>query len=106
MDKEGISIDRLAPGTTITIKTTHSEYTIKLGNTPREVLFSGGSGIVRYPTPVQGYFLGTGDGWIHKDIAIKLIVDDKTITTSPVKDVEVVAPDGSWQYYMHWSDNE
>lgn len=113
--RDGLQVDKLEEGTKLTVETMNSVYEIKILETdqPLSVEISGGSlrdGNVRYEESVPVYFVGSTFGgsmlkmnWIGKGMCMEFADNDRVLTTSPVQNVEIEAPDGSWGYSMDWT---
>lgn len=107
----GINILRLVPNTKLTVKTAHSVYEIVvLGK--KEITIFGGSlpgGGIRFPVPKVATFIGSTWGsallkfnWIGYKMRMEIVVDEVSVLTSPVQNVEIQSSDGEWSYSMDW----
>lgn len=104
--KGGVKVSGLEIGTRLLVETHNSIYEIKYIGNNREVEVSGG---MFGNEVVTGHFIGSTWGtallkmdWIGEGMRMEMALDGRLIDTSPVKAVEIHAPDGSWSYSMDW----
>ncbi len=114
--KEGIQVNKLETGTKLFVETRNSVYELVILDEDRKVSVTGGNlvdGGVRYEEPVELFLTGSTWGssmlkldWLGKDMCMELCYEDRVLTTSPVKNVEIEASDGSWSYSLGWNNED
>ena len=107
----GINISLLESGTKLTIETKNSVYKIEIID-KAEITIMGGmdkNGDIRFPQPEEVFFNGSTFGgsmikpnWIGQGMNMEIQFEHMVFVSSPVKEIEIEAPDGSWQYAMNW----
>lgn len=110
MDETGLNVSLLEPGTKLTIETKHSVYQLLVVE-GKEITVMGGmkrDGEIRFPQPIKAIFVGSrGDDmrvdWIGNGMRMELVYEDRYFISSPIKNVEIEAPDGRWSYSMDWN---
>ena len=91
---EGLAIESLEPGTTLTVQTLNSQYRLTVMDGDRgEVLVEGGRHVPE-PTPavLQGSSAGGNllkAGWIGVDLHLEFRIGPRRITTSRVRSVKI-----------------
>ena len=106
-----MDITLLKPGTKLTIETKNSVYQITI-ITGSDINIMGGmnkNGEIRYPRPVAATFIGSDSETqtipehIERNMKLEIAVGNTRFSTSPVLNIEIEAPDGSWYYSMDWN---
>lgn len=120
-NRDGIQIDKLEERTKLSVETRNSVYEmVILDNESTDmqisVELSGGTlrdGETRYEDSVRAFFVGSTFGgsllqldWIGKDMCMEFFYDGRVLVTSPVENVEIEAPDGSWNYSLDWNNED
>jgi hypothetical protein len=105
----GIKLTGLEVGTKLYAETRNSIYEITCLGDNRAIEVCGGL----FPDPVTGYFIGSTWGttllkldWIGQNMRMEMVVGGRLIDTSPVKNLEIHAPDDSWSYSMDWNNED
>lgn len=113
-DLEGFNLSPLDPGTTLIVETERSVYRIEIVKGKEALITNESSEKHRFEetTPVNIHGSTWGGtmlkiDWIGKEMHIELSYkkgdETKVFISSPVKDVEMIAPDRSWSYKMDWN---
>jgi hypothetical protein len=94
---EGVEIESLEPGTTLTVQTLNTQYHLTVLNGARgEVLAEGGHHFPEATTAVlQGSTAGASllkAGWITPGLHLELRVGPRLVITSRVREVTIDAP--------------
>lgn len=112
--KGGLSLSPLPKGTKLIVETRNSFYELVIDEGKEVTLFGGTNkdGSTRFPQPIKGIVYGSTWGgsllkvdWIGQDMRLEMHIKgtDRVLSTSPVKNVTVEAPDGSWSYSLDWN---
>lgn len=106
----GIELDKLAVGSRIEAQTRNTLYKIKVLDGGRFEIHGG----TYFPEPTIGGISGSTWGgsmikgkWLGVDMHMELYhPEDGKITTTAVRSLKVLAPDGSWEYTLDVPSNE
>lgn len=109
--KGGFTIDVLESGTTVMMETHNSIYQIKVVDGSKITIMGGvlADGTVRFPDPINAIFSGCTWGtsllkphWFGEGMRAEVMYKGGTITTSPIRNVQLYLPDGK-ELDLEWN---
>jgi len=112
---DGIDVKKLTPGTILLVETNNSYYEIEIVE-GSDIKIQGGilkNGDARFETPQPAQLNGSTWGgsmlkmdWIGYLMNMEVVINNKILLTSNVKNVEITSPDENWSYSLDWNKGD